>query len=99
MSIDKELVTIITEAVLETALANELEQLGASGYTIFDVRGKGDQGGRGGEWKESANIEVKVICSEALADSITEMLQRDYFENYAMVVYRTQVAVLRSDKF
>ncbi|GIW52375.1 MAG: hypothetical protein KatS3mg081_1730 [Gemmatimonadales bacterium] len=40
------LVTIITEAVIEKELVQELTGLGVSGYTITDARGKGHRGVR-----------------------------------------------------
>lgn len=99
MTKNKELITIITEAVLESGLSKVLEDLGAKGYTIFDVRGKGHQGSRAGDWKESANIQIEVVCNTELADDITETLAEQYFDDYAMIVYRSPVSVIRSEKF
>lgn len=99
MSKNKELVTVITEAVLETELSKKLESLGANGYTIVDVRGKGRQGDRGGDWKESANIKIEIVCNEAVAEAITQALQKQYFDNFAMIVHQSPVNVLRSDRF
>lgn len=99
MNNQKELITIITESVLENVIKKKIEELGASGYTIMDVRGKGDQGSRSGDWQESANIQVEIICSEPLATTITQEIQKEYFNDYAMIVYRTPVRVLRSNKF
>jgi hypothetical protein len=48
-----ELVTVIAESVLEKSLSEDIERLGARGYTIQDVRGKGARGYRAGEWNES----------------------------------------------
>ena len=99
MSTEKELITIITEAVLETELCKKIEQIGATGYTVIDVRGKGHTGNRGGDWKESANIQIEVVCNAHLAEVITYTLEKNYFDDYAMIVYRSPVTVLRSDKF
>ena len=46
----RKLVTVITEASLERELAQELERLGAHGYTVADVRGKGGHGERNAGW-------------------------------------------------
>ena len=99
MSKDKELITIITEAVLEAELCKKLEALGAKGYTIIDVRGKGHRGDRIGDWKNSANIQIEIVCSESLAGLITQELEQQYFSDFAMIVYRSHVTILRSDKF
>ena len=58
----RQLVTIITEAVLESELTRQLEQLGARGYTITEARGKGSRGVRDAGWDEVRNIRIEVIC-------------------------------------
>ena len=40
----RRLLTIITEAAIEKRLLQDLEQLGARGYTISEARGKGSRG-------------------------------------------------------
>ena len=40
-----------------------------------------------------------MICSAELAKRIEEHMQKFYYENYAMVLFETNVAVLRPDKF
>jgi nitrogen regulatory protein PII len=39
------LLTVICEAALEHKLVTDLEQLGAPGWTLSDVRGRGAAGG------------------------------------------------------
>jgi hypothetical protein len=46
----QQLLTIITESVMEASLVKDIERLGAKGYTIMDVRGKGSKGLRGAGW-------------------------------------------------
>ena len=99
MSHNKALITIITEAVLETDITKRLEKLGANGYTIIDVRGRGARGHRSGEWRESSNIQIEIICSEVLATTITLEFQQEYFKDYGMIVYQSSVNVVRSEKF
>jgi nitrogen regulatory protein PII len=93
------LITIITEASLETGLSRELDKVGVHGYTITDARGKGARGTRKAGWDADSNIRVEVICSEALAKSILEMLQKKYYDNFAMITYSHDVQVLRREKF
>jgi len=40
----RKLLTVITESNLERNLVREIEALGVAGYTISDVRGRGDNG-------------------------------------------------------
>jgi len=50
----RKLITIITEAALEHNLVDDVERLGARGYTITDVRGKGSRGVRDAGWGTKA---------------------------------------------
>lgn len=93
------LVTIFTEAALETNLINDIEELGAPGYTITNARGKGSRGVRNAAWEANANIRVEIICVETVAMLIAQHLKERYYENYAMVTFFSDVEVLRPDKF
>lgn len=98
-SFPKKLITIITEAVIEKELLSVLEQLGASGFTITDARGKGHRGMRSAGWEHGANIRVEIICDDKLASAIALRLKSDFYNDYAMVLFMSDVAVLRPDKF
>lgn len=95
----RKLLTIITEAALESLLTRDLVALGAHGYTITDARGKGDRGVRNAGWDASSNIRVEVVCDEATAERIVHHLREQYYANYAMILYLTDVEVLRPQKF
>ena len=99
MNKEKTLLTIITEAVLEDDVIKHLKDLGAHGYTVFDARGKGGQELLAGDRVEVPNIQIQVICNADVADAVQSAFQDKYFENYAMVIYRSVVEVIRSDKF
>ena len=67
MSMDlRKLLTIVTEAALEGRLVSEIERLGAHGYTVADVRGKGGRGVRAGGWNLSANIRIEVATAPSV---------------------------------
>ena len=95
----RKLLTVITEASLEHALCERIEQLGAHGYTITDARGKGSRGKRDAGWGASANIRVEVVCTAACAHTIAEALRKEYSDNYAMILFMSDVEVLRPEKF
>lgn len=95
----RKLLTIITEAALESLLTKELVGLGAHGYTITDARGKGDRGIRNAGWEASSNIRIEVVCDAATAERIAGHLREQYYVNYAMILYLTDVEVLRPQKF
>jgi len=98
-SFTRKLLTIITESALERVLVEEIERLGAHGFTITDARGKGRRGPRNATWDESSNIRIEIVCDEATAQSIANKLQAYYYEHYGMILFMSDVAVLRPEKF
>ena len=95
----RKLVTIVTEAALERRLVDDLKRLGAHGYTISDARGEGTRGARNAGWEASSNIRVEVVCDAAIADAIAEHLKAYYYADYAMILFFSDVGVLRPEKF
>lgn len=95
----RKLVTIITEAMIEKELIAALEKLGVSGYTITDARGKGHRGVRDAGWEHGANIRMEVVCEDTLAQTIAAHLKEHYYINYAMILFVSDVNVLRPEKF
>ncbi len=95
----RRMVTIVTEAALERALIEELETLGARGFTITDARGKGSRGTRQSDWAQEGNIRVEVLCDPTLADNIAQRVRERFYDHYAMILFLQDVSVLRSDKF
>jgi nitrogen regulatory protein PII len=93
------LVTIVTESILESRLVEDLGRLGAKGYTVIDARGSGSRGKRSADWDQNQNIELEVICNEQVASAILDHCQKEYYSNYAMVVWVCDVEVLRPEKF
>ncbi|MCS7063957.1 MAG: hypothetical protein NZM04_07965 [Methylacidiphilales bacterium] len=93
------LVTIICEALAREPISQLLRSLGVSGFTWFEVQGEGHQGVRYGEMEEFANIQMEVILSPARAQRLLEILERDYFPQYAMIAYESEVRILRAKKF
>jgi len=95
----RKLITIITEAALEAPLAEDIKRLGAHGYTVTEARGEGSRGSRSGDWDQSSNIRMEIICETRVKDSIVQHLNDRYYRDYAMVLYITDVEVLRPEKF
>ena len=93
------LVTIIGEALARQPLKKLLTEVGAHGYTLFPVEGNGSQGHRAADIQEFANIQVAVIVPPAVADTLLARLEIEFFPKFAMVVYDTDIRVLRREKF
>lgn len=95
----RRLLTIVTESVLEQEVCEQLEDLGATGYTVTNARGKGSRGVRDAGWSSSSNVRVEIVCSEYAAQRIAEHMRRKYYDHYAMIIFEADVRVLRPDKF
>ncbi len=93
------LVTIITEAALESKLVKDIEERGANGYTLTNARGKGSRGSRSASWEANANIRLEVICDEQVAKTIAQHVTTKYFEHYAMVIFTSDIEVVRPGKY
>lgn len=85
------LLTILTEAVLEDTLIDEIMALGAKGYTVSEARGSGTHGLRSGKWTVSGNIRIEVVGDAALCARIVERLQAQYERDYGLLMFTTQV--------
>ena len=95
----RKLLTVVTEALLENSIVEALEQLGASGYTIVNARGRGSRGVRDAGWESSGNIRVEGVCDAKLAERIAESFRDKFYDHYAMILYISDVTVLRAEKF
>lgn len=93
------LITIFTETALESQLIKCINRLGAPGYTITNARGKGSHGLRDASWEANSNIRMEIICSEKVANDITKALYETYYDDYAMVIFSSNVDVMRPEKF
>lgn len=93
------LVTIIAESFAREPLVHLLDEVGAHGYTLFPVEGKGAQGMREGGMGEYANIQLEVILPEDQATHLLERLEQVYFPRYTMIAFESDVRVLRQGKF
>ncbi len=95
----RKLLTVVCEAGLESRLAQDVMRLGAHGYTVTDARGRGSRGVRNAAWDTAANIRLEVVCEEQVAQKIAEHLKKNYYDNFAMILFSVDVEVLRPEKF
>lgn len=92
------LVTLVAERLLEDRLLDKLRDLGAKGFTITDVRGRGSRGVRADDW-EGRNVKIESVVSADVAQRIVEHVAERYFEHYAVIVYVQDVDVVRGEKY
>jgi len=95
----RKLLTIVTEAAIESLLTRDLERLGAQGYTVSEARGKGSRGVRNADWDASRNVRIEVVCDASTADRIAAHLQARYYDDYGMILFVSDITVLRAEKF
>jgi nitrogen regulatory protein P-II 2 len=93
------LLVIIAESTLERMLVEDVQRLGAHGYTVADVRGGGHSGVREGAWEADRTIRMEVVCDERVADVIGQYVLEQYARHYGVTIYFTPVQVLRPNKF
>lgn len=91
-------VTVIAERVLRDDLLALLKTLGATGWTLTAVEGEGTRGIRASEW-EGRNVQIDTIVSHDLAEAIMAEIGRLYFTDWSLIVYATDVDVLRGEKY
>ncbi len=97
-TVSLKLVTLVAETVLADPLSRDLTRLGAKGFTITEVRGEGSRHLRSGEIP-GQNVKIESVVSASVADKIVDHVSREYFPNYAVIVYVTDVAVVRGEKY
>jgi nitrogen regulatory protein P-II 2 len=92
------LVTIVIETILEQRIVSALRDLGVRGFTITAARGDGARGFRTGA-VEGGNVKIETIVDPDLAAQILAYVEENYFENYAVIAWISEVGVLRGDKY
>ena len=92
------LLTIIAEESLANSIEMEIVNLGAKGYTSSPVSGKGLENVRDNQW-EGENIKIETIVSDDTCKKILSLLQRKYFDRYAIIAFYHPVYVIRTNHF
>ncbi len=93
-----EVVTIVAETVLEERLTRELLELGATGFTVTESRGRGSRGVRSGTIP-GESVRIEVVVGRGAAEAILARVRDRYFPDYAVIAWVTAAEVLRGDKY
>jgi nitrogen regulatory protein P-II 2 len=91
-------VTVIAERVLRDDLLDLLKRHGATGWTLTAVEGEGSRGIRASEW-EGRSVQIDTLVSPLAADAIMEEIADTYFSDWSVIVFATEVEVLRGEKY
>ena len=95
---ERQIVTVIAEAAVESRLIEDVKRLGARGYSIGHVRGEGTTG-RLLQDLNGPSVRLETIVTEAVADAILKHLAAEYFGRFAVVAWVAPARVLRSERF
>ena len=92
------LITIIAEPVLEARITTELRALGATGFTVVDGHGAGSRARHAAEIP-GVNVRIESIVTATVAGRIVEHIATQYFTDYSVIAYVSDVAVVRGAKY
>lgn len=93
------LLTITCEILAQKNIIEILKKHDITGYTTFEVEGNGARGLRGQGLKNEKNVKIEVIMREDKLSDIVEEISRTMFANFALVLYVSDVSVVRTEKF
>ena len=93
------LLTITCEILAQENILEILKKHEITGYTKYEVDGNGSRGLRGQGLKNEKNIKIEIIIREEKLQDIVEEISRTLFANFAIVLYVSDVGVLRPEKF
>lgn len=96
---DVKLLTVTCEILAQKNVIDILTKHKITGYTFYEVEGNGARGLRGQGLKNEKNIKVEVIMQEEKLQSVVEEIARTLFSNFAIILYVSDVGVLRTEKF
>ena len=88
------LVTVFCEAILESLVITEFDELGIVVNTVSDCRGRGTHGVRIGSWRLSSNIRIEVMCDEEVAERLASALSQKYDKDYGLLIVASNVDIL-----
>ncbi len=92
------LVTIIGETVLREPLIHKVLELGAPGVSYHSTGGTGSRGTRH-DVVLGENVQIKVVCTTEVAESILSFISNHYYEHYACIAWMNDVEVIHGDVY
>ena len=96
---DVKLLTITCEILAQKNIIEILKKHEITGYTSYEVDGNGARGLRGQGLQTEKNVKVEVIMREEKLSDIIEEISRTLFANFAIVLYVSDIGVVRTEKF
>lgn len=95
----RKMVTIVAESSIEAPIIRAIKRHGVKGYTLIGAQGEGSRGIRQGDWDQARNVFIQTICSDERAHAIMDSLYEEFYDDYAIIAYITDIEVHRHNKF
>jgi nitrogen regulatory protein P-II 2 len=92
------LITVVAEKFIKDQLVQKVLELGATGCSYHPTEGKGLREARHDD-AFSENFQLKVVCPDGVAAKILAYISEHFFAHYAIVVWLTDVEVMRGKHF
>ena len=93
------LLTITCEILAQKNIIEILKNHDITGYTTYEVEGNGARGLRGQGLQTEKNVKVEVILREEKLSGVIEEISRTFFADFALVLYVSDVGIVRPEKF
>ena len=97
-TVERQLITIVAEAVIERRLLDDIKACGARGYSVGHVTGEGTTG-RHTHNLNGPSVRIESVVTEDVAQTILGRLANDYFPNFAVIAWLSPVRVARPERF
>ena len=96
---DVKLLTITCEILAQKNVIEILKNHEITGYTSYEVDGNGEKGLRGQGIQAEKNVKVELIMREEKLSAVIEDISRTLFPDFTIILYVSDVGVVRTEKF
>ena len=93
------LLTITCEILAQKNVIDILKNHDITGYTSYEVEGNGTKGLRGQGIQAEKNVKVEIIMREEKLSDVIEDISRTLFPDFTIILYVSDVGVVRTEKF
>ena len=93
------LLTITCEILAQKNVIDILKNHEITGYTSYEVEGNGEKGLRGQGIQAEKNIKIEVIVRGEKLSDVIEDISRTLFPDFTIILYVSDVGVVRTEKF
>jgi len=98
MTAERQVLTIVAEAAVESRLVRDVRALGAKGHTVVHVRGEGTTSSHLQDLN-GPSVRLETIVTQEVAQAILDHLAAHYFDRYAVVAWVSAAQVMRPERF